>query len=187
MKTVLLIGGKSSRMGSPKHLLKLNNKTFFDLLSETLEQIAPLYISCSQNNQIPSCSYPVIIDQYASIGPMNGLYSSLSALNDSILVVPCDHPFITSNHLKQFITYDDEKIDALILVHQGKAYPTIGLYHPSCIDAMKRSIFENNYRMMHLLSKLNTKYVEASKIGLTEIELANINTPSDYQNIIKAV
>ena len=90
MNALILIGGKSSRMGTDKGLLNYHGKPqreyLFDLAKKYCTEV---YFSCRAEQQFSEQS---IIDTY-SLGPMGGILSAFDFNpNTAWLVVACDMP-----------------------------------------------------------------------------------------------
>lgn len=93
----VLIGGKSSRMGSPKHLIRQNGKTW---LERTVELLRPVtcQIAVLGAGQIPDdlsdrVQLPDVPD---AEGPMAGVLAAMRwAPQASWLVVGCDYPHLS--------------------------------------------------------------------------------------------
>lgn len=95
----ILIGGKSSRMGQPKHLLPLG-RGGVNWLEHTVELLTPMVdgIVLSGEGQIPeSCSELVRLPDISGVeGPLSGLLAA-TRWNPLVnwLVVACDMPHIS--------------------------------------------------------------------------------------------
>ena len=71
---VILIGGKSSRMGyKDKYNLKIGQKRFIDYIIEELNSIEYIVISANKNEDLENLNNKVIIDEIDEIGPIGGI------------------------------------------------------------------------------------------------------------------
>ena len=86
---VVLAGGQSSRMGSDKANLILKNKTLLQNACELLTAAGASDVLISRNVQSATAQY--IADIYPGSGPLGGIYSTLMATEQDILVLSLIH------------------------------------------------------------------------------------------------
>jgi molybdopterin-guanine dinucleotide biosynthesis protein MobB len=93
----VLIGGKSTRMGRPKHLIETDGKTWLARTIEYMEQTASTVV-ISGAGDVPDdlSDYARLPDAPDARGPMSGLLSMMRwSPRASWLVAACDMPDIT--------------------------------------------------------------------------------------------
>lgn len=176
---VILAGGKSSRMGTPKYQLKTGGLRFLDRLVYELEGFAELLVSVDDEAKHPDIKYPMVSDIIADCGPMGGLYSALkSCTSDAVVTVPCDVPYFSKRVAEQLCANLDNMTDAVIAVTEdNRKHPLCGVYKKRCLDVFEQCLKEHNYRMYDALEKLRVKYCH---VGKDSQQLYNVNTPSDF-------
>ena len=76
---IILAGGKSSRMGSDKGFLKLNDKRFVLYSIEALKPLVSEILIVSDNENYDTFGYKRIEDIIKNSGPVAGIYSGLKA------------------------------------------------------------------------------------------------------------
>lgn len=96
---VVLAGGQSSRMGSDKANLILKNKTLLQNACELLKAAGASNVLISRNVKCANGQY--IPDIYPDSGPLGGIYSTLMATEQDILVTAVDMPLLTCTLLSQ--------------------------------------------------------------------------------------
>ncbi len=185
MKGLVLVGGKSRRMGQDKALLTLQGATMITHAANLLKSChLEVFVSCNKSQKdIFQSEYSLIIDQFDNIGPIGGIYSALNHdQNCDWLVMACDMPKI-----------DKPAIELLIQAHQTnqittfkgdqKVFPetTITIYPKTIIGAIKYAIDHNDYRLQKLLKKHNTYFIKPSHSNL----LMNVNDPITYSSLVK--
>lgn len=99
---VVLAGGQSSRMGSDKATLILKNKTLLQNACELLTAAGASNVLISRNVQSANAQY--IPDIYPGSGPLGGIYSTLMATEQDILVTAVDMPLLTCTLLSQIVS-----------------------------------------------------------------------------------
>ncbi len=168
---IILAGGRSSRMGQDKALLKLQGKTL-------LHRAVSLVKAAGINQILISRNEPGFInDLFPDTGPLAGIQSALLHVNaDHCLVLPVDTPLLTADLLK------------LLLQHPCSCFA----------DSPLPAVIPNTSEVKHWLSnQLQQKTPDRSvqrflqRFGVVEIKcpdqqaLANTNTPDQWQHVIE--
>ena len=184
---VILAGGKSSRMGEDKALLKYQGKSFIGVISEELESFEEKMIARGNNsNIIMNGEWTVIPDEYPDHGPLGGLHATLKKCkSDAMFVVTCDMPLIKKELAQKLCTIftENSQIDAVISVaSNGKIHPLCGVYRKELYVDMEDKLLQDNNRMMAMLKEKNIKYIELNDEESRYLE--NINTKDDYKLFI---
>jgi len=190
MNAAILVGGKSSRMGSNKAFLELKGKTFIELQIELLREIFDdIFISANTSSEYEYLNLSIFKDVYPGKGPLGGLYTSL--INSSSLhtfMLACDMPFIGPeliNHLKDFT----KEYDVVIPKSEKGLEPLHAFYSKKCIDPIKRSLEEDNLRITSFFPHVNVKIVELDNLNLSDCfknSIKNLNTRDDYEDVTKS-
>jgi len=168
MLGVFLCGGQSSRMGSDKGLLMLNDKTWTQKAIDTLSNFQiPIVISVNKNqHQVYSSIFPVDMlipdDPYLQLhGPLCGLLSvHLKYPEEDLLVFACDMPLIDAELIKQLLTkYNAETAVAFIFTKDGEPEPMPGIYKSKGLAYVHQQYSNNQlprYSMKYMLDHIST-------------------------------
>ena len=93
---VVLVGGRSRRMGRDKALLVLSaadGRTLSQVVLDALSSVAPSALLAGR--ALPGLDVPAVVDQYPDAGPLGGIVSALAAVRTELAVVAaCDMPSI---------------------------------------------------------------------------------------------
>ncbi|WP_336703242.1 molybdenum cofactor guanylyltransferase [Chryseobacterium indologenes] len=178
MKAIVLAGGQSSRMGQDKALMKLGEKSVIEHVIDNLSKVFDeVYISGNHSNYPDSKG--IIKDIITLKGPMGGIYSALDYCREDIFVCSCDMPFFSSELIKDILQKKEEnRIN--VAQYKEKVYPVVGIYPFSILDALTRSIKNENLKMMHFLKQQNANYIQFC--ADFENHFLNINTPECFKN-----
>ncbi len=106
LQACILIGGRSRRMGSPKHLLKHDGKTWLENTVDLLRQVTPDVVLVGDGQVPPSLvDLPKLPDAPDAKGPIAGVVSAMR-WNPwaSWIVAACDLPFLTMDALKWILS-----------------------------------------------------------------------------------
>ncbi len=130
----VLIGGRSSRMGRPKHLLEQHGRTW---LERTLACVAPLVeeVVIAGRGEVPAhlAHYPRLPDIPAVRGPMAGMVAAMRwAPHCSWLVCACDMPQLSAEALQWLLAQRQAGVWATLPDLRGEGYvePLLAHYDP---------------------------------------------------------
>ena len=182
---LLMSGGLSSRMGSPKALLQLRGQPLLYHIARAGEGFSERLLSVN-NDAIPTPEgFLRVGDIYKECGPMGGLHASLSATTcDALVVAPCDAPYFSAEAAAFLASEFHEELDAVILEDEtGRTQPMMGVYSKSCLPALTEHLEEKRFKLMMMLSQLRVKRVRLPRhmVQVTQ----NLNTPEDYQALVR--
>ena len=180
--TYLIIGGKSSRMGSDKASLLINGQTFLKNIIKAANPFnAPIkLVSSLEKHQ--DLGYETIPDMETDKGPVSAITSALSDTNTSLnLILSCDIPLIQHNSLDWLLKQHNDAYQATVICCNEKKMPLIGIYNTNCLSTFKEHLKINQLKLMTLLEDLKVNFVEVPEIWKQQI--LNINTPEQLKAI----
>ncbi len=165
---ILLVGGASSRFGSPKALARLEGETLAErawrLLGEACEERLAVGKS-ADDLQLP---FDVLDDGSEIRAPLAGLVAGLrAAVTDVCVVVPVDCPRLTPAALAQLA---EACLDAAV----PPTGPLPGAYRRCALPVLERRLRAGELRLRDALSELDVAEIELAP-GL----LVNVNSPQD--------
>ncbi|MGI0483422.1 molybdenum cofactor guanylyltransferase [Geminocystis sp. CENA526] len=183
--TIILAGGKSSRMGKDKALLDINGipllRKTFDIAQQCTDRV---YIVTPWGEKYRSilpqeCNF---IQELSSF--QGGLIAFSHALNevksDWILLLACDLPFLTVNEIQTWIKYlpSIKESSMAFLPKDEKGWQCLcGFYRSNCRQSLEDYLNTGNRSFQKWL---NTEKVEELKVKNKQI-FFNCNTPQDYK------
>ena len=175
---VVLAGGESSRMGEDKSLLVFKEQA---LIQYSLDALKPFCndIFISTNKAIHNkFSCKTISDFHSKIGPIAGIYSALKHSNtDFVMILPCDSPMVKPQFVQYLISEINEATKAIVPQYGGHLEPLFAIYHKSIVGIIEEQIAKEDYKLVHLLERINAKVIEVQERSC----FVNINTPEDYK------
>jgi len=189
IEAFILAGGASSRMGSDKSQLLLDDQTFVERIAVTLRMVTN---SVSLVGSFNNSELPTVADVYPKWGALGGLHAALSACRrDWAIVVACDLPLVTADLFQHLASLDNE-YDAVVPIQpDGRPQPLAALYRVEpCRRVATELIEAGRRRPLDLLKSVRTRWVEFDEIvNLPQAErfFVNINTPEDYYGIIRVL
>jgi len=177
---LILCGGKSSRMGSDKSLLKLGGELFYHLIAKKLSLFtAEVYISCREEQEA-RYDLPVITDIHEGHGPMTGLVSAIRHLKGEwIMTCPCDVPDISVELLARIASMVREDIKIITVTDDSGIDPLLALYNPDVFDELLSCYKEENYSLQRFIEAVPDKIL----IKTTPNDYTNTNTREDLESL----
>jgi molybdopterin-guanine dinucleotide biosynthesis protein A len=180
LKALILVGGKSSRMGEDKFLLDPNGKPQYQYLAELLQGLGmKTHLSCSSGQKMRMLDhYNIIEDLYENIGPIGGIASAIEADDHSDwLVIACDLVNLDKKTIQELITQDASGFDVITfgLPENQFLETTITLYKPSSFPTIRSMIENQQYKLQNVLKDSRVKVV----IPSDPTRLKNVNSPKD--------
>lgn len=179
---IILAGGKSSRMGSDKGFIKLNNKKFVEYSIKALKPLVSDILIVSDNADYDIFGYKRIEDEIKNAGPVAGIYSGLEASKtEHNLILSCDIPLIKTSILEKLIGGIDETSKVIQVESNGKSMPLIALYKKECAPTFYNALQNDERRLRIVLKSCKTK-----NIVLVDNEhetTMNVNTKEELKTI----
>ena len=175
----VLAGGKSSRMGTDKAALSLDDTTFYQTICERMSFFPERFLSVNSFQNYSYPGYTLIRDEYPDTGPMGGILSVLNHFQGKcLLVVACDMPCFSEDEAAELLElYQGE--DALIPVVDGQWQPLCALYSSSMKSLFLENIRNGDYRLRNAITCADFRLAE---IDVEHVEgFLNINTPDDLK------
>ena len=176
MNCLILMGGKSSRMGTDKSLLVYHGKPQREYLHDLAKKYCTeVYFSCREEQVF---SEKTIIDNY-SLGPIGGIVSAFEyQKNIAWLVIACDMPLINEASFERLIkNRNTEKVATAYFNNESNAPdPLFTIYEPKAADLL--------FSYIKLGNKSPKVFLQNADIQLIRLEkndfLTNINTKMEF-------
>ena len=183
---VVLAGGRSSRMGENKSLLRLNGKTMIEYAIEAVRPLCREVVISSDFEVYDFTGCRVWPDEISNQAPIVGIYSCLKRSETEVnIILTCDMPLISVQTLGYLLACSGES-DIAVPVHEnGMIEPLCGIYKKSAAGILKMCIDEGNYSMNGCISRANHRLVNIEeRLPFFSRKLfSNINTPADFEEI----
>lgn len=182
----ILAGGASSRMGTDKSQLRLEQQTFTQRIAETLLQLTDSVFIVGRDSD--ESSLRSVADVYPKWGALGGIHAALAACSrEWAIVVACDLPFVTSE-LFSYLADQRMDHDAVVPIQEdGRPQPLAALYRVDpCLRQATDLIEAGRRRPLDLLEAVKTRWVafdELRNFARAHSFFVNINTPEDYDAI----
>jgi molybdopterin-guanine dinucleotide biosynthesis protein A len=199
MKTagIVLAGGRSSRMGSPKAALEWHGSTLLRRVTGIVGRAVggPVVVVRAPGQPLPALGPDVEVteDRVEGRGPLQGLAAGLAALGNRAEVaflsstdVPLLHPYFVARVLAAM----DDDSDVVLPVARGFPQPLAAAYRLSLLPTIEELLAADRLKPAFLFDACRVKRLaDAELLGGSRLSaldpaldsVLNLNEPADYQ------
>ncbi|WP_224960616.1 molybdenum cofactor guanylyltransferase [Geomonas subterranea] len=182
---VILVGGKSRRMGRDKAFLELQGRPLFERVLDLFRECFPkVLLVGDRRERFDSYALSVLPDLIPG-SSLGGVYTGLAgAESEWIFVSSCDLPF-PSKVILQHLCSLREGFDAVV-PKTGQGYePLFALYSRRCLEPIRELLEGGECCAYAWYPKVRVREVgpeEISHLDPEGIAFLNLNTPEDVIN-----
>lgn len=193
---IILSGGKSSRMGSDKALLKIDNETVIERITNLMNSIfSVVFIVTNTPEDYKFLNVPLYEDIYKNKGPLSGIHSGLvHSSTDKNFFISCDLPLISEELIRHIIEFNSEKFIRYCFA-DGRHHYLAGVYCKEIIPEIEGILKSSSKQVDKKDQKFSVKSLlksfEAEIINVEQLHFYNknlffnLNTPEDFENLKK--
>lgn len=179
IKGLVLIGGKSTRMGTDKSQLNYHGKPQKEYVKEILEnQGFETFYSVREGQQKDE-----IADAFSDIGPIGGICSAFQKDPDSAwFVLANDVPFVNEDLVKLLSEKRNSTKIATSVQGKGKQFPEplVCIYEPKAFSVLLQLLDRGDLSPRNMLMNSDVEIVEVD-----DRLIRNINTPEEFETTRK--
>ncbi len=189
ISSIILAGGKSSRLGHDKVLEKFGNTSLLEQVISRIDSLSKeIIIVTAKERTFPQlASRPkikIVSDIFPGQGSLGGIYTGL-VKSDSFynLVVAADMPFLNVPLLRNMIKIADG-FDFVLPRVNGLFEPLHAIYSRNCIQPIERILNEGKKVIVELFNYVKVRYVEADEVDRFDpkhLSFFNINTREELE------
>ncbi len=179
----ILAGGKSSRMGTDKGLLLINEKNMVERIAELLKPFVSELIIISNGHNYDYLGYKIYHDLIKDCGPMGGMYTALAkSKTEKNFIISCDMPFVSPEIIESIIKNSDN-CQVAIPLHAEGVEPLCGVYDKSCISKFEELLENKKWKLKDALKHFALKQIPMKETIFVSHCFTNINTPAEYEKV----
>jgi molybdopterin-guanine dinucleotide biosynthesis protein A len=161
----LLLGGASSRFGSPKALIEYQGETLAERAWRTLMEACDEVIAVGKTADTLPLPFPLVDDGTTERAPVYGVIAGLGAArHDVVVVLPVDCPFVTPAVVRA--------LGAAVAVTQTGPLP--GAYTKAMLPKLRARVARG---------ELSLRGVNAAVVDVDEALLADVDVPADLARL----
>ncbi len=182
---VILAGGKSSRMGQPKALLRFAGEPLIVHMVRRLGRLfSDTVVVAAADQELPALPSTIVRDDVAYQGPVGGIYYGLKAARREIcFVTSCDAPFLNLRLIAHLVAQISD-YDVVVPFTQDRFQPLHAVYRKQVAPLLKEQLERGELRPIFLYDKVRTRKIteaEMHPFDPENLSFLNMNTPEDYQ------
>ena len=181
MRSLILAGGRSTRMGRDKCLLEIDGVACIQRVAMALAEagLEPIRISVSSPEHMekygsvidPSLQVEWVIDSVPNAGPIEAILEALTDpfCNDPLQIAPVDVPWLEMSTLLELENRIGDN-EVAIPISSGVLHPLLSLVRPMVANSVgsdRRPLKEQFSEIGHVLVEVDERSVK------------NINSPED--------
>ena len=196
---VVLAGGRSSRMGTPKAALEWHGSTLLRRTAGILARVTngPVVVVRALGQDLPHLPEGTLIadDPREGKGPVQGIAAGLAALRgraDIAFICSTDMPFLHPAFARRVLRVleDSETTDVALPLARGFRQPLAAAYRVSLAERAERLVAEDQLRPAFLFGQCTVETLDDAALKQDPVLVAldpdldsvvNVNTPADYQ------
>jgi molybdenum cofactor guanylyltransferase len=194
---IVLAGGRSSRMGSPKAALEWHGST---LLRRVIGIVArgvdgPVVVVRAPGQDLPDLpdGVEVVEDAREGRGPLQGLAAGLAAVRDAAPVAyasSTDVPLLHPRFVRRVVAAVGDDVDVALPHVGGYPQPLAAAYRTALVETVERLIAEDRMRPAFLFEACRVRRLDQAALledpALAALDPAlesvlNLNEPGDYE------
>jgi molybdenum cofactor guanylyltransferase len=193
---IVLAGGRSSRMGTPKAALEWQGSTLLRRTVATLTAATggPVVVVRARGQSLPDLppGTAVVDDPRAGKGPVQGIAAGLAAIGDRAAVAfvsSTDMPFLHAAFVRRVLSFVRDGVDVALPVARGYRQPLAAAYRTSLAATADRLVADGKLKPAFLFAECAVEILDEAVL-LADPELAaldpgldsviNVNSPADY-------
>lgn len=194
---IVLAGGRSSRMGSPKADLEWHGSTLLRRTVGILGRFGPVAVVRAQGQALPSLppGVEVVDDPREGLGPLQGIAAGLAAVADRsefAFVCSTDQPFLHPAFVRLTLgmaSTAEPPADVVLPVARGFPQPLAAGYRTALAPLAEQLVAGGRLRPAYLFERCAVLRLDQATLAADPIlatldpeldSLVNVNTPADY-------
>jgi molybdenum cofactor guanylyltransferase len=194
---IVLAGGRSSRMGTPKAALEWHGSTLLRRTAGILERVAgrPVIVVRAPGQVLPALPphTRVVDDPREGLGPVQGLAAGLAAVADQAevaFVCATDLPFLHPAFVRRVLRATDGGADVGLPVARGHPQPLAAAYRTALAPVAERLVARQRLRPAFLFRECQVTRLDEAALRADPLLAAldpgldsvlNVNEPADYR------
>jgi len=193
---IVLAGGRSSRMGTPKAALEWHGSTLLRRTVGIISRVAggPVVVVRARGQILPALPADVdfVDDPREGMGPVQGLAAGLAAIAaraEIAFVCSTDMPFLHPAFVRRVLRAADEGADVGLPIARGYPQPLAAAYRTTLAPVAERLVKEGRLRPAFLFDECMVTRLDEAALRADPVlaaldpdldSVVNINEPADY-------
>lgn len=188
MTGFVLAGGKSSRMGREKALLRIGQSTLIEVVIRRLRTCVQHLVVIGNAQNVSGLEgvsdVTVLTDLKPAYGPLMGIYTGLMSTTTPLnLFVSCDMPWLDGRLIERLASAWCEQVESVASLHPLEGVqPFPLLCHVNACRTVGALLDQGERSLKALLSRPGARLVRIEEPELWRA-FTNVNTVADYAQL----
>jgi len=190
---VILAGGKSTRMGFDKQLLKINERSLIESIRRKLKrEFDEIIVVTNKFEYYIGSTDKIVEDKIVGKGPLSGIHAGLvEASSHYVYFVACDMPNINLDYIR-FMKKEIEGLNVMACITKfGEWIESFNaFYSKDMIQDIENHLQKDKRSVNSLIKKLNVYYIEEEKAREFSPNwdmFLNLNTREELRDYLMAI
>lgn len=173
----VLVGGRSSRMGRDKALLRSTSSSLLEEVASKVAAAAGSVALIGEPERYGKLGWDCLPDLRPGLGPLAGIEAALESRRGELnLIIACDMPGLENRWLQRLLQKAEETSALCVVARDGNQHihPLLGVYRTKCVSAVRNALGRNQLRVSDLIRELHPVTLDF------EQTIWNLNTPQDW-------
>ncbi len=187
---IVLAGGRSTRYGKNKALVKLHGIPLIERVLEVMRLIfRRVIIITNTPDEYSYLELPMYQDIIKGLGPLGGIITGLQVIPDNAgFFVACDMPFLSQGLIRHIVEIKAD-FDVVVPRISGNMEALHALYRTGCQSKIESLINSKTYQIFRFFNEVSVRYVDEDEVRIFDPDLRsflNINRPeglNDFNNL----
>jgi molybdopterin-guanine dinucleotide biosynthesis protein A len=188
---VILAGGKSSRYGTNKALVRIRGERIIDLVLHVIKQIfSDILLITNTPRDYAYLELKMVEDIVRGIGPLGGIYTGLKHIGgQNGFFVACDMPFLNASLIRHMTTICGG-FDVTIPKISGEFHTLHAIYHRNCLPHIENLIELGDYKITNFFGTVKVRCLAEKDLQHFDpdfLSFLNVNTHEDFEKLTKLI
>jgi molybdopterin-guanine dinucleotide biosynthesis protein A len=185
---IVLAGGGSRRMGSPKALLDWHGEPLVHRVARVLGEVcAPVVVVSAPGDALPlPAGAEPAVDAAPDRGPLEGVAAGVAALagrSQAVFLAAVDLPLLGPELVRALVAALPG-YDAVVPVAGGRDQPLAAAYTAGALARAPGLLDAGHTRALDLVEGVRVLRLDAAVLPGGEHALAGANTPEEYRRLL---
>ncbi|MFZ9483627.1 MAG: molybdenum cofactor guanylyltransferase [Ilumatobacteraceae bacterium] len=174
---MVLCGGASRRMGSPKPFVEVGGAPMARRVADALRAGGCTTVVAVGGDAaaLATIGLPHVVDRWPGEGPLGAVATALAEGArlgvGRVVVAPCDLPFLTSASVSTLLGSPS----AVVVAAADRVQPLLSAWDPAQLSALEAEFTAGERRILSVLDRL----AGVERVEVAAADLVNVNHPGD--------
>jgi molybdopterin-guanine dinucleotide biosynthesis protein A len=175
MNAYILVGGRSTRMGFPKHAVPFGGTTFLGRVVEAAGGAFDRVIAVTRPGGEPVSIETIDEEPHEDEAPIFGVRRAIRHASAKCFVIAVDFPLLDANLLRQLATrFAVSAAPMLVPMFRGRNQVLCAGYSPAVLPRIEAQIAQGRYDLQSLAA-------DAEVVASDDVALMSVNTIQELE------